>query len=145
MKQMLQIVAMALVIVVAWACTSANPIADDLDLQRTDKSDIGRAFKNRTSDVQVEGEGTVTRILPDDVKGQRHQRFILRLASGRTVLIAHNIDLAPRVESLRRGDTVQFKGEYEWNAEGGVIHWTHHDPARRHAAGWLKHKERIYQ
>ena len=106
---------------------------------------IGRAFANRTSDVQVEGEGVVTRILSDDIEGSRHQRFIVRLTSGQTVLISHNIDLAPRLEGLREGDSVAFNGEYVWNAEGGLIHWTHHDPAGRHVAGWVKYKGRSYQ
>ena len=110
-----------------------------------DDSQIGRAFKNRTSNVQVEGEGVVTRILADDLAGSRHQRFVLRLASGQTVLIAHNIDLAPRVAGLQEGDSVRFYGEYVWNAEGGKVHWTHHDPEGRHVAGWLKHNGRTYQ
>lgn len=103
------------------------------------------AFDDRRSDVQIEGQGVVVRILPDDNDGSRHQRFILRLDSGQTVLIAHNIDLAPRLPSIREGDTVAFKGEYEWNPKGGVIHWTHRDPSGRHMAGWLKHKGRAYQ
>lgn len=97
------------------------------------------------SGQQVRGQGTVSRILSDDNDGSRHQRFILRLSSGRTLLIAHNIDLAPRVPSLRVGDPVSFYGEYEWNDRGGVIHWTHHDPQGRHAAGWLEHGGRRYQ
>jgi len=108
-------------------------------------SQIGRAFKNRSSNVQVEGKGVVTRILADDLDGSRHQRFILRLASGQTVLIAHNIDIAPRVAGLEKGDRVRFYGEYEWNEKGGMVHWTHHDPKGRHVAGWLKHKGRTYQ
>ncbi len=103
------------------------------------------AFHNRQSDLQVRGSGTVDRILSDDNEGSRHQRFILRLGSGQTVLVAHNIDLAPRVNSLARGDQVEFYGEYEWNAQGGVIHWTHHDPAGRHAEGWLRHEGRVYK
>ena len=108
-------------------------------------SAIARAFANRTSDVQVEGEGVVTRILSDDITGGRHQRFILRLASGQTVLISHNIDLAARLDGLTEGDKVAFNGEYIWNAEGGLVHWTHRDPAGRHVAGWLKYKGRTYQ
>ncbi len=106
---------------------------------------LAAAFENRRSDIQVKGEGRVTRLLPDDNEGSRHQKFILRLASGQSVLIAHNIDLAPRIPDLRKGDTVAFFGEYEWNARGGVIHWTHHDPAGRHVGGWLKHSGRIYE
>lgn len=110
-----------------------------------DDSPVGRAFKTRTSNVQVEGEGVVTRVLADDLDGSRHQRFILRLASGQTILIAHNIDIAPRVSGLRKGDGVSFNGEYVWNEQGGTVHWTHHDPKRRHAAGWLKHNGQTYQ
>ena len=35
--------------------------------------------------------------LPDDNKGTRHQRFILKLSSGQTLLVAHNIDLADKI------------------------------------------------
>jgi hypothetical protein len=106
---------------------------------------LATAFAEREKGFQTSGSGVVVSILPDDDDGSRHQRFILRLASGQTLLVAHNIDLAPRIPSLRAGDTVEFYGEYEWNAQGGVIHWTHHDPAGRHPAGWLKHKGRIFQ
>jgi len=106
---------------------------------------IAEAFRERVSDLQVEGVGVVRRVLSDDDDGSRHQRFILELADGQTLLVAHNIDLAPRLTSLDRGDTVAFFGEYEWNADGGVIHWTHRDPARRHVAGWLRHEGRTVQ
>jgi hypothetical protein len=106
---------------------------------------IGAAFDNQQSDVQVKGQGRVVRILPDDNDGSRHQRFILELDSGQALLIAHNIDLAPRINDLGKGDTVAFYGEYEWNSKGGVIHWTHNDPNHRHIDGWLKHRGRTYQ
>src|SRR6185503_2379661 len=109
-----------------------------------DNNAIGRAFASGTSNIQVEGEGTVVRILPDDLNGSRHQRFIVQLASGQTVLIAHNIDIAPRIDGLAVGDSVRFNGEYIWNAKGGVIHWTHHDPQGRHVAGWLMHNGKTY-
>jgi hypothetical protein len=94
---------------------------------------------------QARGAGTVVRILPDDNDGSRHQRFIIRLDGGRTLLIAHNIDLAPRVSGIREGDTVEFYGEFAVNDKGGVIHWTHHDPQGRHPDGWLRHRGRTYQ
>ena len=106
---------------------------------------LHNAYKNRQSDLQVRGEGVVTKILRDDLDGSRHQRFLLKLSSGQTILFAHNIDLAPRINGLRTGDRVEFYGEYEWNAKGGVIHWTHQDPDGRHIGGWLKHQGKTYQ
>ena len=108
-------------------------------------STVGRASKSRTSNVQVEGEGVVIRLLPDDLDGDRHQRFIIRLASGQTVLMTHNIDIALRIAGLQKDDSVRFYGEYVWNEKGGIVHWTHHDPKGRHTAGWLKHEGRTYQ
>jgi len=106
---------------------------------------LQQAFQNRQSDLQIEGAGVVERVLSDDNDGDRHQRFILGLSNGQTLLVAHNIDLAPRIESISEGDVVQFYGEYEWTDRGGVMHWTHHDPGGRHEDGWLKHEGRIYQ
>lgn len=106
---------------------------------------IAQAYQNKRSDIQVKGSGTVIALLPDDNKGDRHQRFILRLASGQTLLIAHNIDLALKIHTLAKGDTVSFYGEYEWNKKGGVVHWTHHSPNGRHVGGWLQHQGKRYQ
>lgn len=103
------------------------------------------AFDERRSGVQISGEGVVSKLLADDMDGSRHQRFILTLASGQTLMVAHNIDVAPRIESLRSGDSVAFNGVYEWNAKGGVLHWTHHDPGGKHEPGWLRHAGRTYQ
>jgi hypothetical protein len=110
-----------------------------------DDNAIGRAFASRASNVQVEGEGTVASVLPDDLNGSRHQRFIIQLASGQTLLIAHNIDIAPRIDGLAVGDRVRFNGEYVWNAKGGVVHWTHHDPQGGHIAGWVIHNGKTYK
>ena len=106
---------------------------------------VEKAYQNKRSDVQVKGTGTVSKLLNDDNKGIRHQKFILRLGSGQTILIAHNIDLAPRINSIEQGDQVDFYGEYEWNERGGVVHWTHHDPKNKHIGGWLKHQGKTYQ
>ncbi|HEY9098753.1 MAG TPA: DUF3465 domain-containing protein [Thiobacillus sp.] len=109
------------------------------------EASLEHAYLNRLSNQQLAGEGTVVKLLPDDNTGSRHQRFIVKLNSGRTLLIAHNIDLAPRMDRLREGDVVEFYGEYEWNAKGGVMHWTHHDPQGRHPGGWVKHNGRTYE
>jgi hypothetical protein len=106
---------------------------------------VSSAYETKSSNVQVNSTGVVVKILPDDNKGSRHQKFILKLPSGQTVLIAHNIDLAPRINSISTGDSIEFYGEYEWNSKGGVVHWTHHDPKNRHPHGWLKHNGKKYE
>ena len=106
---------------------------------------VTEAFNNRQSDIQVRGEGVVAKVLRDDTTGSRHQKMLLDMPSGQTILIAHNIDLAPRIKALRKGDTVEFYGEYEYTAKGGVVHWTHRDPGGRHEHGWLKHNGNTYQ
>lgn len=108
-------------------------------------SKIDEAFRNQQSDLIVVEEGRVIKVLPDDTKGSQHQRFLVELSSGLTILIAHNIDLAPRVSRLQSGDFIRFKGEYEWNEKGGVVHWTHHDPARRHTGGWVELDGKRYE
>ena len=104
------------------------------------------AYKSQLSNVSVEDvSGTVSKLLTDDLEGSRHQRFIVRMVDGHTVLVVHNIDLAPRVNGLREGDRVLVKGEYEWNEQGGLIHWTHRDPNSRHEDGWIIHEKVRYE
>lgn len=113
-------------------------VKDDLDK-------IQHAFQYRQSDIQVQSSGKVIAVLRDDNEGSRHQKFLLELDNGQTVLVAHNIDLSPRIDSLQKGDRVDFNGEYEYSDKGGVIHWTHLDPQQKHAHGWLKHQGKTYQ
>lgn len=110
-----------------------------------DQHKIMQAYKQQISNIQVQSKGEVKAILADDNDGSRHQKMILKLENGLTVLVAHNIDLAPRVEGLRKGEIVEFYGEYEYSPKGGVIHWTHHDPQGKHVDGWLKYQGKSYQ
>lgn len=105
---------------------------------------IETLYANKQSDTVVEINGEVIKLLADDNQGSRHQKFIMELPSGHTLLVSHNIDLAPKINSLRENDTVKIKGEYEWSERGGVIHWTHHDPAGRHEDGWIEHQGKRY-
>jgi hypothetical protein len=108
-------------------------------------SEIVDLFQAKRSDVQVEVSGRVIQLLPDDNDGSRHQRFIIELTDSHTLLVSHNIDLAPRIDTLKVGDEVSIFGEYEWNNKGGVMHWTHHDPDNRHPHGWIRHQDQLYQ
>jgi hypothetical protein len=123
-------------VVTTTATKPSTPSNDDV---------IKDLFNKKQSGVQVYGNGVVTKILSDDNDGARHQRFILKLNSGQTLLIAHNIDIAPRLEELAVGEQVEFYGEYYYNDEGGGIHWTHHDPNGKHISGYLKRNGNTYQ
>jgi hypothetical protein len=141
--------AIILVALAAYALLTREnrPPAEDSSLRQGDSgiSEIARLFREGRSGVVVEGAGVVERLLPDDLVGSRHQRFLLRLPSRHTILVSHNIDLAPRLDSLRAGDEVQFRGQYEWNQRGGLVHWTHRDPAGRRIGGWLRHHDKVYR
>ena len=108
-------------------------------------SAIQSAYNNQQSNKIVIASGIVSKLLADDNKGSRHQKFIVKITSTLSILIAHNIDLAPRINNIKVGDNIEIKGEYEWNTKGGVVHWTHHDPRGNHPGGWLKHRGKVYE
>jgi len=117
----------------------ASPVAGDQSLS----SGIADLYKAQKSGNMVSTVGDVTRILTDDTEGSRHQRFVITTNDGVSVLIAHNIDLAPTVP-IKVGDQVSIHGQYEWNNKGGVLHWTHHDPSNSHPEGWIMHQGKKY-
>jgi Protein of unknown function (DUF3465) len=145
-RKLLGIALLAAVLVggLVYLARAHHPVAAGRAPVPPDSASVTRAFENRRSDVPVEGRGTVVRLLPDDLSGNRHQRFIVRLDSGTTVLVAHDIDVAGRVSPLGVGDELSFRGEYVWNPKGGLVHWTHHDPAGRHAGGWIRRGDRTF-
>ncbi len=130
------------------AATQQGEVRTSTGIEQSELSSSGaieRAFQTKQSNLFVTTEGQIQRILSDDRQEPRHQRIILELPSGHTVLIAHNIDLAPRVANIEVGHTLRVRGDYEWNPQGGVIHWTHHDPEGRREGGWIEHKSRRYE
>ena len=104
-----------------------------------DNTAVERAFAERRSTVEVTAQGVVTSILADDSGPSGvHQRFIIRLAgSTQTVLVDNNVTIGQRVPVLP-GNDVSVHGEYVWNDQGGLIHFTHHDPAHTHEGGWIE-------
>jgi hypothetical protein len=111
----------------------------------TQFASASQLFARQVNDEMVDGKGRVIRLLADDNEGSRHQRFLVAIENRQTLLLAHNIDLAPRIDALKVGDEVGFRGAYVYNAKGGVVHWTHLDPRNRHEPGWIKHNGVTYQ
>jgi hypothetical protein len=116
----------------------------DSQPEGVDQSDIRSLYDAQRSGEMVSIVAYVTRVLRDDNDGSRHQRFLIKTADDLTVLVAHNIDLAPRVP-LSEHDQVSIRGQYEWTDKGGVLHWTHHDPRQRHPGGWIIYQGKKYE
>ena len=104
---------------------------------------MSRQFTKRNEGDWVEVTGFVRRLLSDNDDGTRHQRFIIDTGDRRTLLVAHNIDLAKRVP-VGMGDRVRVRGMYGWNDLGGLLHWTHRDPLSREDGGWIRYRRRDY-
>jgi hypothetical protein len=104
---------------------------------------MSEPYKKSDDGSWIEVTGFVRRLLSDDDDGFRHQRFIIDVGSRRTLLVAHNIDLAERVP-LGMGDRVYIRGIYEWNELGGLMHWTHHDPLGIEDGGYIRYRRQIY-
>lgn len=82
-------------------------------------------------------EGTVSKLLPDDLNGSKHQHFLVAVSPSKTVKVAHNIDLAAYVP-VKVGDKVTMKCEYIKSSPYDVAHWTHYDP-RGGEGGYIEH------
>ena len=123
-------------VLVIYQYYQAGNEAVDAGLQ-TGGDAVEQAFAAQRSGLWLETRGRVIRVLKDDNEGARHQKFILQLDGGHSVLVAHNIDLARRIPA-REGVSLTVRGRYEWNDRGGVIHWTHHDPDGREQGGWIE-------
>ena len=98
--------AVAIVCLADSACGASGSSGSSGESPAVGAAALAQALAAEAHDVEVQGEGVVEKVLSDDEDGNRHQRFILKLASGQTLLVAHNIDVAPRVEGLQPGDTV---------------------------------------
>lgn len=146
MSKLLIVIFLALIwLGVASVDSYTLPLANaDGEIVNADQQ-LADAYQNHRSDIQIQVAAIVSKLLADDNRGSRHQRFIVRLNSGQTLLVAHNIDLAPRINDLSEGDSLELYGEYEWSNKGGVMHWTHRDPSGRHVGGWIKHAGQVYQ
>jgi hypothetical protein len=118
----------------------------------TDDGGIGDLYRQQRGDVVVTASGTIVKILPDDDDtsdgSEKHQKFLVELPASAgddaiTIRICHNLKFG-RVP-VAEGDTIRFKGEYEYTELGGTLHWTHHDPRGTHEDGYIEHNGTRYE
>jgi hypothetical protein len=120
------------------ACSGSNAGSGSSPAASADNAAIAADFANHRSKVEVTADGIVVRLFPDRQSSTgTHEQFIIRLTSqNQTVEIEHDISIGKRVP-VAQGDEVIVHGEYIWNAQGGLIHFTHHDPQATHEGGYI--------
>ena len=125
--------------------TTAERSSTSAPATRDSVSPVGRCHAARQSDQIITDTGIIVKCLPDDNEGSRHQRLLVEVdRTDITIKVSHNIDLAPYIK-CREGDRITFKGEYEYNDLGGVVHWTHHDPKQWREGGWVEVNGQRYE
>lgn len=115
--------------------------------EQPDNARICRAYAAQEQHVEVLASGTVVAMLGERAgPSGTHEGFLLRLDGGCDILlrVEMNTDLAGPVP-LHRREHIEVKGQYETDATGGVIHWTHRDPRGRHVAGYILAGGKSYQ
>lgn len=78
----------------------------------------------------------IERLLDDDLKPPKHQRWIGRLSCGARILLVYNISLCERVP-VQVGDRIQVGGELLFTRGLPLIHWLHEDPKNRRPHGYV--------
>lgn len=120
--------------------------AGPIDRSAGSDGGIARLFAERASDISVTAGGRVVKCLPDDLDDSdgsgQHQVFLVELTSALTIKISHNLKFG-RVP-VREGDVLTFRGDYQWTAKGGTVHWTHRDPRGTHVDGWIERDGKRY-
>ncbi len=133
--------------VLALATACAGPATNGGD--RVHNAVAYDAWRSGTSHVEVTVGGVVARVLGTRV-GRRgaHEGFLLHLSGadgrGLTVRVEDNVDLTGPIP-LREGESVEVRGEYIFDARGGIVHYTHRDPRGHHLSGYVLADGKFYQ
>jgi len=107
--------------------------------------DLARAYAG-TAPAQVDFDATVSSV-PRFFYGSRthcmHEAFDVRSDAG-PLEVVDNVAIAPRCP-VQPGDRIEVSGELVHDpGRLPIVHWTHHDPAHRHAAGFIRLRGRVY-
>lgn len=132
---------LALVLVLGFESSSfarKKPRRDDNNYGsiQNDQQIVEAVAKRRRMHYIQGADMPVIQLLPDDLKGSQHQKFLVRLSSGDQIMVVYNLDLCPKVP-LRVGDLVDAGGEFIWTNRGGLLHWVHYDPKAKRPHGYV--------
>lgn len=120
--------------------TVAQKQVENIKVEKTSVNyDALNAIKNfKELPYVVIKNAKVVKLLRNDNKGARHQRWIIQIEEGVTITVVHNIDLAEKVP-LSAGDEIELAGElvYGDRKKDPIIHWTHGDPQKKRAPGYI--------
>jgi hypothetical protein len=115
--------------------------------EQPDNGAICNDYAHQESHQEVIAHGMVADVFGEsEGPSGEHEGYLLKLDG--------DCDLLLRVETntsitgpipIRPRQELIVKGEYEFDPEGGVLHWTHHDPSARHIAGYVVIGSRTYQ
>lgn len=105
-------------------------------MSETLEPEAEEAFAGHLDQVMLTTRGAISKVLEDDHEGVAHQRFIVTLPSGATLLVLNNLERAYRLP-VGVGQNVEVRGQYRWNKHGGLMHETHHDDRTKHQDGWI--------
>ncbi|MCP5077631.1 MAG: DUF3465 domain-containing protein [Psychromonas sp.] len=102
-------------------------------------------YKQQRGGVQVSSIGRIAKVLSNQHTPYAAQVILIRLRSGRKLLIKHNIEKAQPLPQPVVGETLTFSGIYSWNSKGGMIQSTYQQVDKPELSGWLKYQDITYQ
>ncbi len=115
--------------------------------EKPDNGLVCKTYAAQADKQEVLAQGNVVALLGTrNGPSGDHEGFLLQLTGDCDLLVRveTNVDITGPVP-LHAGEDAIVKGEYEYTALGGVIHWTHHDPANRHVDGYVQAAGKLYQ
>jgi len=102
-------------------------------------------YKQQRGGVLVTSVGRIAKVLENQQSPYAAQVILIRLSSGRKLLIKHNIEKAQPVPEPAVGEMLSFAGTYSWNSKGGMILSTYQHANKPQRSGWLKYQDVTYQ
>lgn len=109
-----------------------------------DDAQIIQAQSQQARKVELTVTAPIKKMLREEDYREPHQRFLLMLSNGTTVLVANDLQYGTYAP-VQEGNVVRIHGEYIWNERGGVLHWTHKSDEPRHESGYIDFNGMRYQ